>query len=133
MLIVGKYNTIMNEESFEKIVSQAIDNIPEQYQLKIKNVVFKVEDMPSEEQRKKLGLRDCDALFGLYEGVPLTKRNGAVHSIVPDVITIFRRPMIDIHRDDNDLKKQIFETVWHEVAHYFGLNHEMIDDIKNIP
>jgi predicted Zn-dependent protease with MMP-like domain len=116
---------------FENLVSEAIDNIPNQYQSKLKNVVFKVEPEPTLEQRKKLGLRDCDALFGLYEGVPRTKRNGAVHSIVPDVITIFMHPMVDIYKDESSLKKQIFETIWHEVAHYFGLDHAQIHKAKN--
>lgn len=120
----------MEQEKFEKLVVEAIDNIPENYQSKIKDVVFKVEEFPSDPQRLSLGLRSCDALFGLYEGVPLTKRNGAVHSIVPDVITVFRRPMVDIYTDDNELKKQVFETIWHEVAHYFGLDHEMIHKAK---
>lgn len=119
------------EQPFENIVSEAIDNIPKQYQSKIKNVLFKVEDEPTIEQRQKLGLRKCDALFGLYEGVPLTKRNGGVHSIVPDVITVFKHPMIDIYTDYINLKKQVFETIWHEVAHYFGLDHKMIHDAKN--
>ena len=116
--------------NFEKLVSDAIDNIPSQYQSKIKNVLFRVEDEPTLEQIQKLGLRSCDALFGLYEGVPLTKRNGAIHSIVPDIITIFKHPMVDIYSDEITLKKQIFETVWHEVAHYFGLDHKMIYDAK---
>lgn len=118
------------ENKFNSLVSDAIDNIPSQYQSKLKNVLFKIEDLPTPEQRKKLGLRDCDALFGLYEGVPLTGRNGAVHSIVPDVITIFMHPMIDIYNDEITLKKQIFETIWHEVAHYFGLDHKMIHAAK---
>jgi predicted Zn-dependent protease with MMP-like domain len=118
------------DELFDKYVGDAIDNIPEMYQKKISNVLFKVEEFPSEEQRKKLGLRKCDALFGLYEGVPLTKRNGAVHSIVPDVITIFKHPMMEIYNEESSLKKQIYETVWHEVAHYFGLDHKMIGQAK---
>ncbi len=118
------------KDNFESLVTLAIDNIPTQYQDKIKNVLFKVEDEPSEEQRAKLGLRKCDALFGLYEGVPLTSRNGAVHSIVPDVITIFKHPMMEMYVDEKSLTKQIYETVWHEVAHYFGLNHEMIHKAK---
>jgi predicted Zn-dependent protease with MMP-like domain len=117
-------------DNFENIVSDAIDNIPENYQLKLKDVVFKVEDKPTQKQRQKLGLRDCDALFGLYEGVPLTQRNGAVHAIVPDVITIFMYPMVDIFKDETALKKQVYETVWHEVAHYFGLDHRMIHRAK---
>jgi predicted Zn-dependent protease with MMP-like domain len=118
------------DRAFDDLVVSAIDNIPNQYQQKISNVVFKVEDEPTIEQRRQLGLRKCDALFGLYEGVPLTKRNGAVHSIVPDVITIFRHPMIEIYTDQTILKKQIYETIWHEVAHYFGLNHRDIHKAK---
>lgn len=126
-------NSYMNENSpnyFEDLVSEAIDNIPAEYQEKIQNVLFKAEDEPSQAQRKRLGLRRCDALYGLYEGVPLTGRNGSVPSIVPDVITIFKHPMIDMHRSETDLKVQIYETVWHEVAHYFGLNHHAIHTAK---
>jgi predicted Zn-dependent protease with MMP-like domain len=119
------------DTKFESIVSDAIDNIPEKYQEKIKNVLFKVDEEPTPEQRTKLGLRKCDALFGLYEGVPLTQRNGATYSIVPDVITVFKHPMINIYESETELRKQIYETVWHEVAHYFGLNHRMINEVKN--
>jgi len=118
------------DNHFDKLVSEAIDNIPTQYSDKLQNIIFKVEDEPIEAQRRKLGLRKCDALFGLYEGVPLTRRGGAVHSIVPDVITIFRQPMTQIFTIESELKKQIFETIWHEVAHYFGLNHQQINKAK---
>jgi len=118
------------DKHFDNFVSEAIDNIPKQYSEKLKNILFIVEDEPTDSQRKKLGLRKCDALFGLYEGVPLTKRGGAVHSIVPDVITIFRQPMTRIFTIESELKKQIFETVWHEVAHYFGLDHQQINNAK---
>jgi predicted Zn-dependent protease with MMP-like domain len=118
------------ESDFELIVSDAIDNIPEKYQSKMKDILFKVEEEPTQAQRVKLGLRSCDALFGLYEGVPLTQRNGAVHSIVPDVITIFKHPMIEMYSSEISLKKQVYETVWHEVAHYFGLDHKMIHKAK---
>lgn len=117
-------------DNFDLLVAEAIDNIPAKYQEKLKNVVFKTEDEPTDQQRNKLGLRKCDALFGLYEGVPLTKRGGAVHSIVPDVISIFKIPMVHIYPNEQELKEQIFETVWHEVAHYFGLNHDEIHKAK---
>ncbi len=116
----------MHSDLFEKYVTEAIDNIPEPYASKIKDVVFQVEDAPAPKQRLELGLRRCDALFGLYQGVPLTKRGGAVHSVAPDIITIYRYPMMDMHSSIKDLKKQIYKTMWHEVAHYFGLNHERI-------
>ena len=111
---------------FEKLVADAIDNVPSPYKEKINNVNFAVEDEPTAEQRHELGLRPCDALFGLYQGVPLPKRGGAVHSLVPDVITVFKKPMIYMFPEDEALRRQVFKTVWHEVAHYFGLNHDQI-------
>jgi len=120
----------MTLEDFESIVTSAIENIPKRYKSRIKNVHFVSSNQPSQEQREKLGLRKCDALFGLYEGVPLTKRGGAVHSIIPDTITIFMHPMVDMFADQSSLEKQVYETVWHEVAHYFGLNHSQIHKAK---
>lgn len=118
------------EELFEKYVADGIDHIPGQYVEKMKHVAIIVEDEPTFEQRAKLGLRSCDALFGLYEGIPLTKRGGNTLQIPPDVITIFRHPMIDLYTDPEALKKQIYETLWHETAHFFGLNHDHIHNAK---
>lgn len=115
---------------FEKYVSDAIDHIPKQYTDKMKHVAIVIEDEPSLEQRKKLGLRSCDALFGLYEGVPLPRRGGNLLQIPPDVITIFKHPMIDIFTKSDSLKKQIYQTLWHETAHFFGLNHDQIHKAK---
>ncbi len=120
----------MDESAFTLLVEKAVDAIPKPYNEKLDNVVFKVEVQPNENQRARLGLRRCDALFGLYEGVPLTKRGGAVHSIVPDVITIFMHPMTSIFTDPPLLEKQINKTVWHEVAHYYGLDHKRIREIE---
>jgi len=121
----------ITSEEFEKLVGEAMDHIPEQYVEVFEDVVFKVEDQPTPQQRKKLGLRRCDALYGLYEGVPRTSRNGQDHLLLPDVITIFRFPMTLQYADIKSLKKQVYETVWHEVAHYFGLNHTAIHKAKN--
>jgi len=122
---------LTTQQQFEKMVEQAIDHIPEQYKDRMKTVAILVEDAPSQSQRDKLGLRDCDALYGLYEGVPLPMRGGATLSIPPDIITIFRFPMTYQFTDDQALQKQIYETLWHEVAHYFGLNHDQIHKAKS--
>ena len=121
----------MSQKEFEEIVANAIDHIPSPYQEKLGEINFIVEDEPTPEQRAKLGLRSCDALFGLYEGVPLTNRNGMVYAKVPDVITVFMHPMVELFPSAALLKKQIYETVWHEVAHFYGLNHDRIHKIKN--
>lgn len=119
-----------SEDLFQSYVSEAIDTIPEQYQDKMKHVAILVEHEPTEQQRRALGLRDCDALFGLYEGVPLPLRGGRILQIQPDIITIFRQPMTQLFPDPEALKNQVRKTLWHEVAHYFGLDHDDIDAIS---
>lgn len=118
------------EDIFEKYLTDAIDHIPKHYTEKMRHVAIIVENEPSPQQRAMLGLRSCDALFGLYEGVPLTKRGGNLLQIPPDVITIFKHPMIDIFTEPDALKKQIYETLWHETAHFFGLDHAQIHKAK---
>jgi predicted Zn-dependent protease with MMP-like domain len=114
------------DEEFDKLVSDAIDHIPEQYREKMSHVAILVGEEPSTEQRTSLGMRKCDALFGLYEGVPLPKRGGNTLQIPPDRITIFKHPMMELFPAKADLKKQIYQTLWHEVAHFFGLDHSQI-------
>ncbi len=116
----------VNEKQFQALVGEAIDAIPEEYKDVHENVVFKVEDMPSEEQRIKLNLSPHGALYGLFEGVSRPQRSGSQSGLLPATITIFRFPMVHVFHSQQSLKKQIYETVWHEVAHYFGLNHEAI-------
>jgi predicted Zn-dependent protease with MMP-like domain len=119
-----------NNEKFEEYVKNAIEKIPDHYTEKMQHVAILVDEEPSQEQRVSLGLRHCDQLFGLYEGVPLTKRGGMLLQIPPDRITIFKHPMLELFPDEKELERQIYETLWHEVAHFFGLNHEQIHKAK---
>jgi len=119
------------QEQFESYVRIAIDNIPSVYRDKLDNVTFRTEKEPSPAQRQSLGLRPCDALYGLYEGVPLPRRNGTTHLILPDTITIFMHPMTHHFNDQKSLQRQIYKTIWHEVAHYFGLGHDRIHAVES--
>ncbi len=121
------------DQLFEQYVTEAIDAIPTKYREKMKHVAIIVEDEPTPAQRQHLGLRSCNALYGLYEGVPLPKRGGATLSLPPDRITIFRHPMMELFTEPKALKAQIKETLWHEVAHFFGLDHQQIHHAKNMP
>jgi predicted Zn-dependent protease with MMP-like domain len=67
-------------------------------------------------------------LFGLYEGVPLTKRGGAL-KLLPDKITVFKQPLLAVSRTPAQLRRNIGHTIWHEVAHYFGLDHDRIHQL----
>ena len=119
----------ISDKQFEEIVAGAIDAIPPPYIDRLENVAFIVEDQPTEEQNRKLGLRCHDLLFGLYEGVPLPQRMGS-SKLLPDKITLFKKPLISTSKDFDELSQNIKHTIWHEVAHYFGLGHKRIHELE---
>lgn len=120
----------LSDEEFEKFLGGAIDAIPKPYSDHLQNVAFILEDEPTPEQRLKLNLYPNETLFGLYEGVPLPQRGGVL-KILPDKITIFKNPLLAASPDEPALKQNIGRTVWHEVAHYYGLDHRRIHELEN--
>lgn len=118
----------ITQEEFEELVADAIDLIPEKYQKRMDNIAFIVEDKPTNEQRARLRLNERETLLGLYEGSPLPSRMGQT-KMLPDKITLFKIPLLTSSSDKEDLKEKIRHTVWHEVAHYFGLDHDRIDEL----
>mgnify|MGYP001486941419 FL=1 len=126
----------VTDKEFDEIISQALDELPQQFINKLNNVVITYEDDPSAEQRKKLNLRCNQTLFGLYEGIPLTKRPSASSLLssnvmtLPDKITLFKNPLQNVSTDMADFKRQTKHTLWHEIAHYFGLAHDRIHAIE---
>jgi len=123
---------VIDRETFESLVSKSVDKLPKVYRDKIDNIAFIVEDLPSPQQRVQLKLANNQTLFGLYEGVPLPQRQGSLKAM-PDKITIFQLPIQSVVNDMAGLYDQVARTVWHEVAHYFGLDHQMIDKLNNKP
>jgi len=119
----------MDREHFEELVVEAVEGLPEEFQERLENIVLMVEDWPSREQMITLGLEHRDELLGLYEGVPLTE-GGRHHALLPDTITIFRRPIESICRTDEEVRRRIAETVLHEIAHYFGISDARLDEIE---
>jgi len=120
----------ITDEEFEKYLSEAIDNIPAPYNQPLRNVAFILEDEPTPQQRLAARLRPDQTLLGLYEGVPLPRRGGA-EKIIPDKITIFKWPLLASSRSRQELRRNIGHTVWHETAHYFGLDHAKIDELDS--
>ena len=119
----------MDREHFEQLVVQALEGLPEEFQERLENIVLMVEDWPSREQMASLGLAYRGELLGLYEGVPLTE-GGRHHALLPDTITIFRRPIQRMCRTDEEVRRRIAETVRHEIAHYFGISDRRLDEIE---
>jgi len=120
----------ISDEEFSKLISRAIDEMPERYIKHLDNVAITYEDEPTPEQRVKLKLRGDQTLFGLYEGIPLTKRGAGYNLVLPDKITIFKNPIFYASHDQNSLYRHIKHTLWHEIAHYYGLDHGEIHAIE---
>lgn len=118
----------ISDEEFSKMIDEAFMSLPEKYTKLVKdqNVAIVYADEPTQEQREKMHLSKQQTLFGLYEGIPMTRRGAGYNLVLPDKITIFKNPIVENSQDIIDLKKQIRHTLWHEIAHHFGLDHDQI-------
>ena len=105
-------------EEFEDLVADALDEIPDELAVLMDNVVVVVDDDPPE-----------PGLLGLYEGVPLTERGDYGGMVMPDRVTIYRRPLCAVSDDTDEVVTQIAITVIHEIAHHFGIDDDRLDEL----
>ena len=115
------------DEEFDELISQVMDELPQERIAGLDNVAITYADEPTSDQKRKLQLRGEGLLLGLYEGIPLTKRGAGYNLVLPDKITLFKLPLAQISRDQADFRYRVKHTLWHEIAHFYGLNH---DDIR---
>ena len=118
------------DEEFEKLIGEVLDELPAKYTSKLTNVAVTYADIPNEVQRKKSKITENQTLFGLFEGVPMTSRGNGFSGQLPDKITLFKLPLFFASTDQNDFKKRVKHTLWHEIAHYFGLDHGRIHELE---
>lgn len=116
----------LKRDEFEKIVEEGIRAVPEKFLRKLDNVAIVIDDEPTPAQRKKLNIHPSWTLFGLYEGVPQASRGANYTAVLPDKITIFQKPIEDESIDKEDIKRMVRDTVWHEIAHHFGMDESRI-------
>ena len=96
----------------------------------MKNIAIVVEDEPSRELLREMGIRPPDTLLGLYSGTPLTERRWDYGNTLPDRIQLFQGPHERAADGDDDLVVAIGETLIHEIGHYFGMSEEQIEEIE---
>ncbi len=119
----------MTLEEFEKIVEEGIGAIPKRFLEKLENVDICIEEESTPFQLKKLRIRKNSLLFGLYEGIPQTERRHYAQ-VLPDKITIFKKPIERVARSEKEIKEIVKNTVWHEIAHHFGMNEKKVRELE---
>ena len=119
----------MTRKQFEKLVDEGIKAIPKRFLERLDNVDIVIEDEPALHQLRKLRARKNSIIFGLYEGIPKTKR-WHYGQVLPDKITIFKKPIEKIASSEEEVKEIVKNTVWHEIAHHFGMDEERIRRVE---
>lgn len=121
----------ISDEIFDQLITRAMDELPQEYIKGLNNVAIVYADHPDEHQASKAGLREGSLLLGLYEGIPLTHRGNNYTFVLPDKITLFKIPLLMVSHDEISFYEQIKRTLWHEIAHYYGLDHDRIHQLEN--
>jgi predicted Zn-dependent protease with MMP-like domain len=110
----------MSRERFEELVGEALDEVPADLLRLMDNVVVLVEDDPPEGESE---------LLGLYEGHALTNRGWDYAGVLPDRITIYRNPTLEICDSEDDVVDEVATTVVHEIAHHFGIDDDRLHQL----
>jgi predicted Zn-dependent protease with MMP-like domain len=111
---------VVGRAHFDELVAEALDSLPDWVLDRLENVEILVEERPPRREPN---------LLGLYHGIPLTKRGAGYAGVLPDTITLYRRTIERLARDDDHLRSLIAHTVEHEVAHFFGISDDRLRDM----
>jgi len=114
----------MNEKEFDAIVHEAMDRLPAWVHEALDNIDLLILDEADDHLDP-----EADGLLGLYVGIPLTERGSDYAGELPDVVYVFRRPHLDLGLPPDELRVEIAKTLIHEIAHYFGIDDEHLDEI----
>lgn len=112
----------------EQMAHEAVVSLPLPYRAAASQIVLRIEDFAPQDILDAMNLQDPFALTGLYEGVPLTEKSVMDPSFHPDVIWLFRRPILDewAERGTVSLQELVTHVLVHELAHHFGWTDEDI-------
>ncbi len=119
----------MRREEFEKLVTEALENLPRLFKDSLENVDVVIEDEPSPEYRKSLDVSHRQLVLGLYQGVPLARRSHYYGMVLPDKISIFQKNIERICRTDEEIIRLVTHTIQHELAHHFGISDKRLRDL----
>ncbi|KAA0239893.1 MAG: metallopeptidase family protein [Dehalococcoidia bacterium] len=119
----------MERSHFRRLVRDAVASLPHELLGRVHNVDIVIERRPSAMDRKMAGIGPGRLLLGLYHGVPLTHRGENYNLVPPDKISIYQEPIEAICATDEEVRDQVRKTVLHELAHYFGIDDDRLEEL----
>ena len=111
---------VVSPQRFEQLVDEALEQIPDQLFDLVENCALIVEEEPDPQRGDVLGF---------YDGTPLSERTSQYAGVLPDRILIFHGPLLRMVSSEDELVDEIRITVWHEIAHFFGIEDDELDDL----
>ena len=120
---------MLSPAEFERLVAQALDNLPPYFQQTMSNVEVLIETWPTPQDLRVAETPRGHTLLGLYRGVPLTQRTRAYALVPPDTITLFQGPIEQTYRTPKAIRAGVRHTVIHELAHHFGISDDRLREL----
>jgi predicted Zn-dependent protease with MMP-like domain len=120
----------MDRESFERMVARAVEQLPNEFLIRLRNIDIVVEDYAGPDQTTRAGLGRDRTLLGLYEGIPQTRRGQHYGLVPPDKITVFQHAIEAQCRHEDQIAPLITAVVKHEIAHHFGISDARLRQIE---
>jgi predicted Zn-dependent protease with MMP-like domain len=121
----------LSAKNFARLVAEAFEKIPEDVRARLENVALVAEEEVSDFQRKELGLEPGEQLLGLFEGVARGEEVNAA-TYLPPKISIFSKPILEDAGSLEEVRSEISDTLWHEVAHYLGLDEDEVQHAEHV-
>lgn len=119
----------MTRREFQAVVARALEELPPQFQDAIHNLDIQVRWAPTPDERRRARLRPGSDLFGIYMGIPITKRGQGYGLVAPDVIIIYQRSHERVCDSTESMVEQARQTLLHEIGHYMGIDEDRLRDL----
>ena len=119
----------MTRRDFQRVVQQALEELPAVFQDAIHNLDVQVRWAPTPEERRRARLRAGHDLYGLYLGVPITRRSHGYSMVLPDTILIYQRAHERNAATESQMVEQARQTLLHEIGHYMGIDEDRLQDL----
>ena len=119
----------MTRQEFQDVVSAALEELPPMFKDALKNLDIQVRWAPTPDERRRARLRPGWDLFGIYLGIPITKRTGGYSLVPPDVIIIYQRSHERATDNRDAMVEQARQTLLHEIGHYMGIDENRLREL----